>query len=355
MKQTRRDFLKFSGILGGTGLISLTGAFGAFKLINVANAEENKGFSFAYISDSHLIVKAGYQKEHRFIRALKKAVEDINALNPPPDFLLYGGDLAQLGQKEELEVGKDILSGLKIKTYMMVGEHDWYYDLGEKWTEFFGKPWYSFDHKGVHFIVLNSVLVEDYWTEKKMNQMERMLFMAQLDNPDGKPFTVGRGYLGDEQTRWLKDDLARVPKSTPIVVFSHSPLYKYYKSWNFWTDDADEIQKILSPYRTVTVIHGHTHQVLVNRIKNITFYGMLSTAWPWPYAPQGVPKLTREMERADPFNQFDACGVGQVNLSSAGEADKIYNLWDREPLVFRYQEIKKDKLPAPPDALHLSY
>lgn len=355
MKQTRRDFLKFSGILGGTGLISLTGAFGAFKLINVANAEENKGFSFAYISDSHLIVKPGYQKEHRFIKALKKAVDEINALNPPPDFILYGGDLAQLGLKEELEVGKDILSGLKTKTYMMVGEHDWYYDLGEKWTELFGKPWYSFDHKGIHFIVLNSVLVEDYWTEKKMSPMERMLFMAQLDNPKVKPFTVGKGYLGDEQIRWLKDDLARVSKNTPIVVFSHSPLYKYYKSWNFWTNDAEEIQKILSPYRTVTVIHGHTHQVLVNRIKNITFYGMLSTAWPWPYAPQGVPKFTREMERADPFNQFDACGVGQVNLNSAGEADKIYNFWDREPLVFRYQEIKRNKLPASPEPLHLSY
>ena len=29
---------------------------------------------------------------------------------------------------------------------------------------------------------------------------------------------------------------------------------------------------------------------------------MLSTAWPWPYAPEGLPKLTVQMNRADPFN-----------------------------------------------------
>ena len=33
-------------------------------------------------------------------------------------------------------------------------------------------------------------------------------------------------------------------------MFSHSPLYKYYKDWNFWTDDADEVQAILRPFQT---------------------------------------------------------------------------------------------------------
>ena len=27
----------------------------------------------------------------------------------------------------------------------------------------------------------------------------------------------------------------------PVIVFSHSPLYKYYRNWNFWTDDADAV------------------------------------------------------------------------------------------------------------------
>ena len=35
------------------------------------------------------------------------------------------------------------------------------------------------------------------------------------------------------------------PTARPLIVFSHSPLYKLYKTWNFWTDDADEVQAIL--------------------------------------------------------------------------------------------------------------
>ena len=41
----------------------------------------------------------------RFVRAIVKAVDDVNALDPQPDFVLFGGDLAQLGRPEELELG----------------------------------------------------------------------------------------------------------------------------------------------------------------------------------------------------------------------------------------------------------
>ena len=43
-----------------------------------------------------------------------------------PDFVFYGGDLAQLGQAKELEMGAQILKNLKAPLRMMVGEHDWF-------------------------------------------------------------------------------------------------------------------------------------------------------------------------------------------------------------------------------------
>src|SRR4030095_692189 len=101
----------------------------------------------------------------------------------------------------------------------------------------------------------------------------------------------------------------------------HSPLYKYYRDWNFWTEDAEQVQAILSPYKSVTVIHGHTHQVLSNRLGNIHFHGMLSTAWPWPYAPTGLPKLTVQMNRVDPFNQTEGMGTGIFNVKNTGRVD----------------------------------
>jgi len=39
----------------------------------------------------------------------------------------------------------------------MAGEHDASLDRGDAYQEFFGKLNYTFDHKGVHFIVLDNV------------------------------------------------------------------------------------------------------------------------------------------------------------------------------------------------------
>lgn len=333
---SRRKFLKNAmkaGVfIAGSDYI-LDSSQNLVQLVAVKQGTEE--FTFAYISDSHLLARG---KDHRFAKALIKAVEDVNTMEPQPDFVLYGGDLAQLGQRDELSLGRDILAPLKPKVCMMVGEHDWYYDMGAAWREFFGKPTYSFDHKGVHFVVLNSVMVEDYWSESNMSAMDRMLFMAQLDNPKGRSFTVG-----EEQRKWLKEDLSGIGKGTPVVVFSHSPLYKYYKPWNFWTDDAEEVQKLLAPFKSVTVLHGHTHQVLTNKIKNMVFHGMLSTAWPWPYAPEGIPKLTIQMDRSDPFNQSDGTGWGMAKVTSQGRINKTYRLWDRNPTVVSYEKILSGK------------
>jgi 3',5'-cyclic AMP phosphodiesterase CpdA len=254
-------------------------------------------------------------------------VDDVNTLDPQPDFVLFGGDLAQLGQAGELELGAQILKNLKAPLHVMVGEHDWFLDLGEKWQALFGQPTYSFDHKGVHFVVLNSIYEQDFWTERKLTPMQRMQIVAGLDNA-----TQGRFMVGEEQRTWLQQDLAKLSPSTPLIVFSHSPLYKYYRPWNFWTDDADEVQAILKRMDHAVVIHGHTHQMLTNRIDNLYFHGMLSTAWPWPYAPEGLPALTVQMNRPDPFDPNDGMGTGTVLVHPDGLVDKVYNLWNRDPV-----------------------
>lgn len=350
----RRTFLKISAATMGAVLAKGLMPPHTFQLVEVANAAVTKGwggagaqgsapFRFAYISDAHLYERTLNQ---RFVRAIVKAVDDVNALDPQPDFVLYGGDLAQLGSAEQLELGRQILMGLKAPVKMMVGEHDWFLDLGDKWQELFGPPTYSFDWKGIHFLVLQSVYEKDFWTARKMTPEERMQTVAGLDNGIQSRFEVGAA-----QREWMKNDLAKVPLTTPIIVFSHSPLYKYYRNWNFWTDDADQVQAILRPYHKVTVIHGHTHQMLFNQIGNISFYGMLSTAWPWPYAPEGLPPLTVQMNRADPFDQFDGCGDGQFNARADGLVDTIYNLWDRNPVSVKASYLtsrgKVDRPPAP--------
>src|SRR6266481_3109599 len=355
----RRTFMKVLAASAGAVMAKGLMPPHTFQLVSVAEDALDKNasatgargtppFTFAYISDTHMYTRTLNQ---RFVKGAVRAVEDVNALDPQPDFVLFGGDLAQLGRPDELQQGKEILSMLKAPVKIMVGEHDWFYDLGDKWQELFGPPTYSFDWKGVHVIVLMSVYEKDFWTARKLTPAERMDIVAGLDNPIQSRFEVG-----DKQREWLKGDLAKVPATTPLLVFSHSPLYKYYRNWNFWTEDAEQVQAILKPYKHVTVIHGHTHQMLYNQIGNISFYGMLSTAWPWPYAPTGLPPLTIQMNRADPFDQFDGLGDGQFNVRPDGLADKIYNLWDRNPVTIRADYlVSHGKIARPPAPQFASY
>ncbi len=46
-------------------------------------------------------------------------------MNPPADFMIFGGDLAQLGRANELALGIQLLSEVKIQKVFIPGEHDW--------------------------------------------------------------------------------------------------------------------------------------------------------------------------------------------------------------------------------------
>lgn len=340
----RRNFIKNAGALA-------LGSTLPFSLVELAFAESDQNFTFAYISDAHIQHIKGTRFVRNWDRGLIRAVAETNLLTPKPDFVIFGGDLAQLGSKAELDHGAEIMSALNAKVRYVMGEHDYYLDLGEYWEKLFGPQYYSFDHKGVHFIVLNSIRTYDDWTFNRWPSNEqRMLEMAGLDNPNGSPFMVG-----EEQRQWLKNDLAKINENTPVVVFSHSPLQKIYKGWNFWTEDADQIQALLKPFKTVSVIYGHVHQIQYNQIGNISFNSVMATSWPWPYpqsyaqAEQYLPKLTVPMNRADPFFDRDATGWQFINLAN-GRMELNYTLYNNANRIVRYNT----KTKRPEDSVYQS-
>ncbi|MCB2182451.1 MAG: hypothetical protein KQH63_10525 [Desulfobulbaceae bacterium] len=319
---SRRDILKGAGVL-------LAGSALPVSVVELAFADKSQNFTFAYISDSHIQHIKGNQFVRNWDRGLIRAVAETNLMDPKPDFIFYGGDIAQLGKKSEIDHGLDILSALRQKVHYVMGEHDYYLDLGDYWKSQLGPDYYSFDHKGVHFVVLNSIITHDEWTYNRWaNGTERMGVMAGLDDPNGSPFMVG-----DKQRAWLKADLDKVDKNTPLVVFSHSPLQKIFKNWNFWTDDAEQIQALLQPFKKVNVFYGHVHQIQYNQIGNISFQSAMATAWPWPYprsysqAPSYMPKLTVPINRADPFFERDATGWQYIDIHS-GNAAMTFSLAD---------------------------
>lgn len=291
---TGRAMARGGSVLGRREFVTRAAAAATLQvsLVDVTLGDPRRDFTFAYLSDAHVQHLRGAQFVRGWDEALRRAVAETNLLRPRPDFAVFGGDLAHLGTPAELEHGADLLSKLHCPVRMVIGEHDYYCDLGERWSRLFGPQWYSFDHRGTHFVVLNSILADEAWLSRWPDGARRMTEMAGLQNPAGAAFRVGA-----RQRAWLARDLARLPKSMPLVVLSHSPLRKIQRDWNFWTEDAGEVHAILAPFADVTVFHGHVHQVQHANVGNIAFHAVRSTAWPWPRAeepPRGelLPRLT---------------------------------------------------------------
>lgn len=318
---TRRDFLGLSFKAGTATMVAglVTPSVGSILgLGGVAEAATRKiaPFTFAVLTDSHL-----YDiPEHKFDTILAKGVEDVNKMNPRPDFVLYLGDLGQLGKEAELVKGKKILDKLKVPYRIIPGEHDWYLDMGKVWKGLFGADHWSFDHKGVHIIGMNSILVPDYWSMKGLTPEERMGYIAELECHQ-----CGLWGVQDEQLSWLEADVKKLRPDTPVVMLTHSPLWDYYPRWNFQTSDAPEIRGTLRKFDKVMALHGHIHQVVYNQIGNIVSSGMMSTSWPWPYPPVELPYPDIKMNRVDPADIYDGLGSHAVNLGESFDGVLHYN------------------------------
>lgn len=317
---SRRDLIKISAF---TGMAASIGGLVTLDFLSPARAGAEsmvKPFTFAVMADHHTMgPKNNYMKMR-----VERCVQEINNLSQKPDFIMSLGDVVHDGSDEQMKFFDELTAPLKAPVKYITGEHDWYLDLGESYSKHYGKTTYSWDHKGVHFIGLNTVVLRDFWTARGLTAQERMDIAGTLNHPLPGPF-----HVGEKQLIWLRDDLKNVKKSTPIIIFSHSPLYYYYKPWNFWTEDAGEVHLLLEGYEHVQVIHGHVHHIVTNQIGNIKFAASLSTGWPHPYPTSGVPAGSPKMPRANPGNTFGGLGWDTMSVDDQGGVSIKYEEWSR--------------------------
>ena len=320
-KISRRDFLGLTA--KGAAATMIAGVFAPsmgsmIGLGGVAEAKSKKikPFTFAVMTDGHL-----YDiKDHRFDGMFMDAVKLINKMRPRPDMVIYCGDVGQTGLKSELLKGKRMLDKLKMPYKVIPGEHDWYLDMGKAWRGLFGAENWSFDHNGTHVIGMNSIKIADFWTGPGLTNKERMGRVLELECNSCGPWGVEEDGLD-----WLAKDVKKVSPDTPIIFFSHSPLWDYYPRWNFATKDAPEIRGLLRKFDNVMAIHGHVHQVVFNKIGNISSVGTSSTSWPWPYPPIEMPYPNIRHNRLDPGDFSDGMGAHHINFASNGSGTMIYD------------------------------
>lgn len=295
---SRRSALKCVATWAGTGVV--WSMVGGVPTAFAANAEGQaaatkagaSGFSFIQISDTHIgFTKAANPEPLKY---LQMTIDRVNAMPVQPSFILHTGDITHLSKPEEFDVAAEALKGLRAPVHYVPGEHDTLDEgAGKAYLERYGKGtkgagWYSYDDHGVHFIALINVV------------------------------NIQAGHqarLGEDQLKWLADDLRAVKASTPIVVFAHIPLWTVYEPWGWGTEDGGQALDLLKRFGSVTILNGHIHQVVQKVEGNITFHTARGTAYPQP-KPGEAPSPGPLVVPADQLPSY--LGLTDVKLVKGG-------------------------------------
>ena len=261
----RRQFLR---------LASYGGAVFASGLGCASQPALAEDFYFVQLSDCHWGFEGAPNPDAK--GTLPKAVAAVNALAHAPDFIVFTGDLTHTTddpavRRKRLAEFRDIVSQLKVKNVrFMPGEHDASLDNGAAYREFFGQPYYSFDHKGVHFIALDNV-----------------------SDPAGK--------VGDAQLAWLASDLKTQNANARIVVFTHRPLFDLYPQWDWATRDGAQAMALLMPHANVTVFYGHIHHEHHHTTGHIAHHSAKSLIFALPPAGSQPRRAPVPWDPAQPY------------------------------------------------------
>ncbi|WP_216893794.1 metallophosphoesterase family protein, partial [Nocardia alni] len=261
---TRRQLLRHSAWFGAAVGLAVVGGEVVSEVAGApaAHAASRPDLRFAQISDSHI----GFQgtANPTVTDTFAEAIGQVNALGYQPDFVIHTGDLTHLSTHDQFDQVHQMLTGLNTPhVFTVPGEHDSTDDAGQKYRSFFGSGtrgdgWYSFDIAGVHLIGLVNTLN-----------------LRSL------------GHLGADQLDFVRKDVAGLSADTPIVVFSHIPLFAMYPQWGWGTDDAAQALSYLSRFSSVTCLNGHVHQLFTKTEGNVTFYSGTTTAYPLPHPGDG--------------------------------------------------------------------
>ena len=213
-------------------------------------------FTFLHITDTHI------QPELHGANGCAMAFAKARTMHA--DFAIQGGDhifdglaVPATRSTELYRLYAETEQQLGLKTYHAIGNHD-VVGLNPKsgmnpadagygkgyFQDHIGSLYQSFDHKGVHFIVLDSIGM----------------------SPDRTYY----GCVDDAQMAWLKADLAKQSATTPIIVTTHMPLVTAFPQYLQMTSplavqnslsvsNAYQIYPLFEGKNVIGVLQGHTH------------------------------------------------------------------------------------------------
>ena len=256
--------------------ISLVGLISLINISCTTKIEAKPDFTFVFMTDIHL------SPEKSAPVGFQQAIDTVNRLNPA--FVITGGDLIMdaLGQSRNradslYQLYSGLMKGFRMPVHNTVGNHELFAfynkqidtldpDYGEgMFRRYFGDPWQSFNYKGWHFILLKSI--------------------------EQTPMRGYYGKINPAQMEWLKQDLAQVNDTVPIVVSVHIPFITAYNQWQEGGQQVNgmgsvitngkEVMDMLRKKNLKLVLQGHQHyyeDLFMDGVHFITG-GAVSAGW----------------------------------------------------------------------------
>ena len=213
---SRRDLLKTTGSLALAPLLPWRG--------------QESSFAFGYFSDTHVGLKNNIDEDRQMLTEM---------LPKGFDFAINGGDVTDYGWTGEYDNYWGLVKNLPFKVRHIAGNHDVRWSpLGPKaYQEGTRDPMYqSFDHKGVHFVLLDSTVPLSHW-----------------------------GHFESEMLRWMEADLKKVGRQIPVFVATHH----WVGREGVMVDNESALLKLIEPFNVKILLTGHGHSDLLWTIDGI--------------------------------------------------------------------------------------
>ncbi len=207
---------------------------------------DNSPLVFVQITDTHYATdkdefkKAFYDRRMKVLPqgVLDSLTKEVNEISP--DFVMLTGDIVADATRPPVELvdkwmkymADDFAAKFDCPLFAVEGNHDIVRDskIGKALYErYFGPTYYSFNVKGTHFIVLDTM-----WL-----------------SPDGK---LTYGPSSAAEVSWLRQDLATVDPLMPVIVFCHEPT----PGWAD-TEENAEVMNILTRAGITALLDGSWH------------------------------------------------------------------------------------------------
>jgi 3',5'-cyclic AMP phosphodiesterase CpdA len=229
IQPNRRDLMKMSaGTLLAAGL--WPGALAAEE------KSSGKEFSFIVVNDTHYIDK-------ECDAWITKVFKQMKAHTPEVDFCLLVGDVVDSGTVDQMVAMRGHIKDSGLEFHTVPGNHDYWKEYSRKaYDEQFPKSInYHFEHHDWQFI--------------------------GFDSCEGAKYSGTK--ISPDTLKWLDEQLPKLDKKMPTVLFTHFPLSPKGKSTKVRPMNADEVLERFKEFNLRAVFNGHYHwfqETLVNEV-----------------------------------------------------------------------------------------